>query len=49
MDNKFYLEGKIALVIGCKRSIEKVLVITLSEAGDDIIGISETLEKKVAK
>ena len=40
----FNLEGKIALVTGCKRGIGKSMAIGLAEAGADIVGVSATLE-----
>ena len=43
--NKFQLDGKVALVTGCKRGIGKAMAIALAEAGADIIGVSATLEK----
>lgn len=43
--NKFKLEGKVALVTGCKRGIGKAMAIGLAEAGADIIGVSASLEK----
>ena len=42
--NKFSLEGKVALVTGCKRGIGKAMAIGLAEAGADIIGVSASLE-----
>ena len=43
--DKFQLDGKIALVTGCKRGIGKAMAIALAEAGADIIGVSASLEK----
>jgi len=43
--NKFNLNGKTALVTGCKRGIGKAMAIALAEAGANIIGVSATLEK----
>ncbi|WP_198037791.1 SDR family NAD(P)-dependent oxidoreductase [Mariniflexile maritimum] len=45
MLNKFSLEGKTALVTGCKRGIGKAMAIGLAEAGANIIGVSATLEQ----
>ena len=42
--NSFKLDGKIALVTGCKRGIGKAMAIALAEAGADIIGVSASLE-----
>ena len=42
--DKFSLEGKVALVTGCKRGIGKAMAIGLAEAGADIIGVSASLE-----
>jgi len=42
--NSFKLDGKTALVTGCKRGIGKAMAIALAEAGADIIGVSATLE-----
>src|SRR5689334_23272939 len=41
---KFSIEGKTALVTGCKRGIGKAVTIALAEAGANIIGVSATLE-----
>jgi len=40
----FKLDGKTALVTGCKRGIGKAMAIALAEAGADIIGVSKSLE-----
>ncbi len=42
--NTFKLDGKTALVTGCKRGIGKAMAIALAEAGANIIGVSATLE-----
>jgi len=42
--DKFSLQGKTALVTGCKRGIGKAMAIGLAEAGANIIGVSATLE-----
>lgn len=44
MLDKFSLEGKVALVTGCKRGIGKGIALGLAEAGADIIGVSANLE-----
>ena len=40
----FKLDGKTALVTGCKRGIGKAMAIALAEVGADIIGVSKSLE-----
>ncbi len=40
----FKLEGKLALVTGCKRGIGYAMALALAEAGADIIGVSASLE-----
>jgi 2-deoxy-D-gluconate 3-dehydrogenase len=40
----FRLDGKTALVTGCKRGIGRAMAGALAEAGADIIGVSKTLE-----
>lgn len=42
---QFSLEGKTAIVTGCKRGIGKAMAIALAEAGADIIGVSASLEQ----
>ncbi len=42
--DQFRLEGKTALVTGCKRGIGKAMAIALAEAGANIIGVSQSLE-----
>lgn len=43
--DKFKLDGKVALVTGCKRGIGFAMAEALAEAGADIIGVSASLEK----
>lgn len=42
--DQFRLDGKTALVTGCKRGIGQAMAVALAEAGADIIGVSATLE-----
>jgi 2-deoxy-D-gluconate 3-dehydrogenase len=42
---QFRLDGKVAMVTGCKRGIGKALALGIAEAGADIIGVSRTLEQ----
>ncbi len=44
--DQFRLDGKTALITGCKRGIGKAMAVALAEAGADIIGVSTTLEKE---
>ena len=40
----FKLDGKVALVTGCRRGIGKAMALALAEAGADIAGVSRSLE-----
>ncbi|MEW2923105.1 SDR family NAD(P)-dependent oxidoreductase [Muricauda sp. ANG21] len=42
----FDLNGKVAIVTGCKRGIGFAMAEALAEAGADIIGVSASLEKR---
>ncbi len=42
--DRFRLDGKTALVTGCKRGIGRAIAVALAEAGADIVGVSRTLE-----
>lgn len=42
----FDLNGKTALVTGCKRGIGKSFAVALARAGADIIGVSATLDER---
>lgn len=42
--DSFRLDGKTAVVTGCRRGIGKAMAIALAEAGADIIGVSQSLE-----
>jgi 2-dehydro-3-deoxy-D-gluconate 5-dehydrogenase len=42
--DRFRLDGKTALVSGCKRGIGLAMAVALAEAGADVIGVSQTLE-----
>ncbi|WP_353517764.1 SDR family oxidoreductase [Thalassotalea sp. SU-HH00458] len=46
MLDSFNLQGKTALVTGCKRGIGFGMAVALAEAGADIIGVSASLESK---
>ena len=43
--DQFKLEGKIALVTGCRRGIGRAMALALAEAGANIIGVSASQEK----
>jgi 2-deoxy-D-gluconate 3-dehydrogenase len=47
--DQFKLNGKTALVTGCKRGIGQAMAVALAEAGADIIGVSATLEASGSK
>jgi 2-deoxy-D-gluconate 3-dehydrogenase len=40
----FKLDGKTALVTGCRRGMGKAMAVALAEAGADIVGVSQSLE-----
>ena len=40
----FRLDGKVALVTGCRRGIGRAMAVALAEAGADIVGVSRSLE-----
>jgi len=42
----FKLDGKVALVTGCRRGIGKAMALALAEAGADIAGVSKSLERE---
>ncbi len=42
--DRFRLDGKVAVVTGCRRGIGMGLAAALAEAGADIIGVSKSLE-----
>jgi 2-deoxy-D-gluconate 3-dehydrogenase len=42
--DRFRLDGKTALVTGCRRGIGQAIAVGLAEAGADIVGVSATLE-----
>jgi 2-deoxy-D-gluconate 3-dehydrogenase len=42
--DSFKLDGKTALVTGCKRGIGQAMAVALAQAGADIIGVSASLE-----
>jgi 2-deoxy-D-gluconate 3-dehydrogenase len=44
----FRLDGRIALVTGCRRGIGKAMALALAEAGADIAGVSANLEKEAS-
>jgi 2-dehydro-3-deoxy-D-gluconate 5-dehydrogenase len=42
--DRFRLDGKVALVTGCKRGVGKAVVVAFAQAGADIVGVSKSLE-----
>ena len=45
----FQLDGKIALVTGCRRGISKAMAVGLAEAGADIVGVSREMESHASQ
>ncbi len=43
--DQFRLDGKVALVTGCKHGIGRSMAVGLAETGADIVGVSLTLEE----
>jgi 2-deoxy-D-gluconate 3-dehydrogenase len=43
--DQFKLDGKIALVTGCRRGLGRAIALALAEAGAEIIGVSASQEK----
>ena len=43
--DQFKLDGKTALVTGCRRGLGQAMALALAEAGADIVGVSRSLEK----
>jgi 2-deoxy-D-gluconate 3-dehydrogenase len=42
--DRFRLDGKVALVTGCRQGIGKAVALAFAEAGADIVGVSKRLE-----
>lgn len=42
--DRFKLDGKTALVTGCRRGIGRAMAVALAEAGADVVGVSANLE-----
>ncbi len=42
--DQFKLDGKIALITGCRRGIGQAIALGLAEAGADIVGVSRSME-----
>jgi len=42
---QFRLDGKVALITGCRIGIGRAMALAVAEAGADIIGVSRTLEE----
>ncbi|TAM82271.1 MAG: SDR family oxidoreductase [Acidobacteria bacterium] len=49
MLEQFKLDGKIALVTGCRRGIGKAIALGLAEAGADIIGVSRSMDSSASE
>jgi 2-deoxy-D-gluconate 3-dehydrogenase len=46
---QFRLDGKLAVVTGCRRGIGKAMAIALAEAGADIAGVSANMEASASE
>jgi len=42
----FRLDGKVAMVTGCRRGLGRAMALALAEAGADIVGVSRSLEPR---
>ncbi|MBT5873246.1 MAG: SDR family NAD(P)-dependent oxidoreductase, partial [Candidatus Latescibacteria bacterium] len=45
LSEMFSLEGKVAVVTGCRRGIGLAMAVGLAEAGADVIGVSTSMEE----